>query len=268
MKGVVIKMKQHYIYLTTNKINGMKYIGKHYGELDDSYLGSGKILKRAIEKYGKENFEKSILSISQTDQENNEKEKYYISLYNAVSNPLFYNIHEGGLGGNTTAGYTPEERESLKRKLSEINRGKNNGMYGKHHTKQTKAFLSYWAEFERNNDIYKSPEFREKMSQLTKGEKNGMYGKHHTNESKEKMSINSKGKTAGDKNGMHGKKGNNAINGKKIGMYDENDQLIQIFNAKTAVLQFLGLKGHGQLDKAIKEQTLYKGYYWKQIKKD
>ena len=60
-------MKQHYIYLTTNKINGMKYIGKHYGELDDSYLGSGKILKRAIEKYGKENFEKSILSISQTD---------------------------------------------------------------------------------------------------------------------------------------------------------------------------------------------------------
>ena len=50
-----------------------------------------------------------------------------------------------------------------------------------------------------------------------------MYGKHHSNESKEKMSINSKGKTAGDKNGMYGKKGNNAINGKKIGMYDEND---------------------------------------------
>ena len=37
-------------------------------------------------------------------------------------------------------------------------------MYGKHHTEQTKAFLSYWAEFERNNDVYKSPEFREKMS--------------------------------------------------------------------------------------------------------
>ena len=44
-------MKQHYIYLTTNNINGMKYIGKHYGELDDPYLGSGKILKRAITKY-------------------------------------------------------------------------------------------------------------------------------------------------------------------------------------------------------------------------
>ena len=215
-------MKQHYIYLTTNIINDMKYIGKHYGELDDSYLGSGKILKRAIDKYGKENFTKSILYISNNNEENNEKEKYFITLYNAVSNPLFYNIHEGGEGGNTTAGYTEEEKEALKRKLSELNRGKNNGMYGK----------------------------------------------HHTIESKQKMSINSIGKTLGNKNGMYGKKGNKAINGKKIAMYDTNNNLIQIFNAKTAVLEFLGLKGHTQLDKAIKENILYKGYYWRQINKD
>ena len=215
-------MKQHYIYLTINTINDMKYIGKHYGELDDSYLGSGKILKRAINKYGKENFTKSILYISNNNEENKEKEKYFITLYNAVSNPLFYNIHEGGEDGNTTAGYTEEEKEALKRKLSELNRGKNNGMYGK----------------------------------------------HHTIESKQKMSINSIGKTLGDKNGMYGKKGNKAINGKRIAMYDINNNLIQIFNAKTAVLDFLGLKGHTQLDKAIKENILYKGYYWKQINKD
>ena len=58
------------------------------------------------------------------------------------------------------------------------------------------------------------------------------------------MSINSIGKTSGNKNGMYGKKGNKAINGKKIAMYDTNNNLIQIFNAKTAVLEFLGLKGH------------------------
>ena len=40
-----INMKQYYIYLTINLINGKKYIGKHYGELDDSYLGSGTILQ-------------------------------------------------------------------------------------------------------------------------------------------------------------------------------------------------------------------------------
>ena len=58
------------------------------------------------------------------------------------------------------------------------------------------------------------------------------------------MSINSIGKTLGNKNGMYCKKGNKAINGKKIAMYDTNNNLIQIFNAKTAVLEFLGLKGH------------------------
>jgi hypothetical protein len=133
MKEVVI-MKQHYIYLTLNTINGMKYIGKHYGELDDSYLGSGKLLKEDISKYGKDVFIKSVLFVSENDVENSKKEIEFISLYNAVSNPLFYNIHIGGSGGNTTAGYTKEEKEALKRKLSEVNRGKNNGMYGKCHT--------------------------------------------------------------------------------------------------------------------------------------
>ena len=113
-------MKQHYIYLTTNNINGMKYIGKHYGELDDAYLGSGKILKLAINKYGKENFTKTILYVSKDDDENSEKEKYFIALHNAVTNPLFYNIHEGGKGGNTTLGYSPEEKAALRRKLSEV----------------------------------------------------------------------------------------------------------------------------------------------------
>lgn len=260
-------MKQHYIYLTTNNINGMKYIGKHYGELDDTYLGSGKLLKQDILKYGKENFTKSILYVSENDIENSEKEKQFIALYNAVSNPLFYNIREGGNGGNTTIGYSPEEKEALRRKLSEVNRGKNNGMYGKHHTEQTKAFLSYWAEFERDNSCYRTDEFKQKMSKITSGSNNGMYGKKHTEESKQKMSINSKGKTAGEKNGMYGKSGDNALNGKRIEMYDESWNLIQVFNAKTAVLQFLGMKGHTQLDKAIKNQTLYKGYYWKQIEK-
>lgn len=246
----------------------MKYIGKHYGELDDSYLGSGKLLKRAIIKYGKNNFTKSILFVSINEEENCNKEKEYISLYNAATNPLFYNIHEGGTGGNTIAGYTNEEKEQLKMKLSEVSRGEKNGMYGKKHSEQTKAFLSYWAEFKRNNSIYKTEDFKKKMSKITSGPNNGMYGKKHSEESKQKMSIHSKGKTAGEKNGMYGKSGDKALNGKQIEMYNENWDLIKTFNAKTAVLQFLNLKGHTQLDKAIKNQTLYKGYYWKQIKKD
>ena len=101
------------------------------------------------------------------------------------------------------------------------------------------------------------------MSIIKTGSGNGMYGKHHTEESKKKMSENSKGKTSGEKNGMYGKSGNNALNGKKIAMYDQNMNLIQIFNAKTAVLAFLNMKGHVGLDKASKDGSLYKGYFWK-----
>ena len=60
-------MKQYYIYLTTNLINGKKYIGKHYGEINDSYLGSGILIKKAIKKYGSNNFTKKILFISKDE---------------------------------------------------------------------------------------------------------------------------------------------------------------------------------------------------------
>ena len=246
----------------------MKYIGKHYGELDDSYLGSGTLLKSAIQEYGKNNFYKEILFISSNEEENCEKEKYYIALYNATSNPLFYNIHEGGSGGNTIAGYTQEQKEDLKRKMQEVTAGEKNGMYGKHHTEETKKYLSYWATFKRDNTVYRSQEFKTKMSKLTSGKNNGMYGKHHTQESKEKMSISSKGKTLGEKNGMYGKSGDNALNGKWIAMYDENHNYIKTFKSKKAVLEFLQIKGHVQLNKAIKEKTLYKNYYWEQVTKN
>ncbi len=40
------------------------------------------------------------------------------------------------------------------------------------------------------------------------------------------MTQNSKGKNIGEKNGMYGKKGNNALNGKKVYMYDKDWNLL------------------------------------------
>jgi len=262
------KFKKYFIYITTNNINGMKYIGKHYGYIYDTYLGSGKVLKRAIEKYGKENFSREIIEFNNSEDENCEREKYYIALYDATTNPLFYNIHEGGKGGNTTKGYTKEEKEQLSKKLSILQSGINNGMYGKHHSQATKDFLSFYAANIRDNSVYKTDEFRQKMSTLTKGEKNGMYGKHHSEESKRKMSENSIGKVAGEKNGMYGKKDEKAINGKCIGAFDDNGKLIHTFQTKQLALKFLNLKGHVSLNKAIKQHTKYKNFYWKELPKN
>ena len=44
--------------------------------------------------------QKEILEICQTKEELNEREKYWISYYNAVEDPNFYNRSEGGQGGD------------------------------------------------------------------------------------------------------------------------------------------------------------------------
>ena len=90
----------YYIYLTTNLINGKKYIGQHKGELNDSYLGSGVLITRALKKYGKNNFKKEILEVCLSREEADEKEKFYISKYNAIEDETFYNLQEGGTQGD------------------------------------------------------------------------------------------------------------------------------------------------------------------------
>jgi len=87
------------IYLTVNKINGKKYIGKHVTkDLQDSYLGSGIILSNAIKKYGKDNFEKHVLYIFESEVEMNLKESELVTL-DIVHSSEYYNCALGGNGG-------------------------------------------------------------------------------------------------------------------------------------------------------------------------
>lgn len=101
-----------FVYITTNHINGKKYIGqKRYDKANKwkSYLGSGIHLKRAINKYGSENFSKEIIEDCKSKELLDEREKYWIEYYNAVKSNEFYNIASGGDDGDTRAGYSEEQ---------------------------------------------------------------------------------------------------------------------------------------------------------------
>ena len=89
----------YYFYKITNLVNNKFYYGVHSTEnLNDNYMGSGKILKRAIDKYGPSNFRKDIIKFfsNRLDMFNYEREVVNEAL---VNDRNCYNCVVGGKGG-------------------------------------------------------------------------------------------------------------------------------------------------------------------------
>jgi hypothetical protein len=155
------------IYKTTNLINNKFYIGKHQTtDPNDSYYGSGKAIKEAILKYGKENFQKEILFIFQTEEEMNAKEKELIT-EEFVNRKDTYNMGVGGEGGSHFKGksHSNETISQIKKTLNSsdnkqkfIDAGKRGGSSSKGRK------LSETAK----QNISKAAKLRKPMSEETK----------------------------------------------------------------------------------------------------
>lgn len=153
-----------FIYETINLINHRKYIGKcEYSRKNgwENYLGSGVAITKAIEKYGANNFKRTILCECETKEELLLKEKEYIKKFDACNSEEYYNIAEGGEGGNTRLGMSQEDYEEYCKKCSRI--GEDNGMFGKQHSSESKLKIG-----EKTKERFMDEEFKKDFSNKVK----------------------------------------------------------------------------------------------------
>ena len=84
-----------FVYETTNLITGKKYIGKRQINWKpnkvNAYLGSSKLLKEDIEKYGEDNFTRRILDTAETKEGLALLEIDYLIANDVVSSDDYYN---------------------------------------------------------------------------------------------------------------------------------------------------------------------------------
>lgn len=133
------------IYCVENNTNGKKYIGKRQVSpkafFGMDYWGGGQLIKKAIAKYGKENFSRFIIETCVDVEELDDREKYWIRTFNAKV-PNGYNISDGG--DNAFDGYWNGKKQSPEQIAKRVAKmtGEKHPYYGKHRDEETKKKIS------------------------------------------------------------------------------------------------------------------------------
>lgn len=168
------------IYAIKNKTTQKLYIGqsidiyhrwnKHVSELNNGHHHND-YLQKAWNKYGEKDFECIVLEYCDQNLLD-EKEQYYINLYDTTNRDVGYNLKQGGQFGGST--FTEEAKQKM--------------------SKSIKASYTEELRKKRSNqqkEMWSDPNIRAKRV----GENASMYGHHHTDEVKKRLSEFHKGKS-------------------------------------------------------------------------
>ena len=182
-------MQVHYVYQIENLVHNKIYIGKHStSNMDDGYMGSGKLLIKAIKKDGIENFKKTILCFFETEDEAFIYERNLVTeeFVNSVDT---YNLTCGGSG----SWYATNSNEELRiEKNKRAARARNKTLWNdpewrdKAIKRSSEIWKRLWAEgkltYHDWTGLKHSQETRQKMSETHQknghqvGNKNSNYG--------------------------------------------------------------------------------------------
>lgn len=163
----------YYMYKITNLINGKIYVGVHKTKsLDDGYMGSGKVIKAAIKKYGLENFTKDILETFENAEAMYAKEKEVVN-EEFLARDDVYNLRRGGQGGfeyinaNGLFGFSDSEVVKKANKISNLMKTNQNHIMKFSHMGGTRAYELRVGIHDKN----KSKEYREFARQAAMSDK-------------------------------------------------------------------------------------------------
>lgn len=200
----------YYLYQITNLVNNKIYVGVHKTmDMNDGYMGSGKVILRAIEKHGIDNFKKDILETFVDSESMYAREKEVVTDEFLLREDV-YNLRRGGLGGFDYINANPSKYLTEKR-------------------------LSTLMPIEecrlRRKELYESDNtFRLKMKIVAKNANaaaqaaypNGVFfGRKHSNDTILKMKESHSGKQSGSKNSQYESMWiTNGLDSKKINKND------------------------------------------------
>lgn len=187
----------YYLYQITNLVNNKIYVGIHKtNDMSDGYMGSGKVIKRAIEKHGIDNFQKVILETFENSEAMYACEKEIVTEEFLSRNDV-YNLRRGGYGGfdyiNDTSknlygknGQPGYGGENLHKSIT-VKRMKQQGRYLEYVNKISNTLIEKHASgeivssFTKNNPMY-NPELKQKQKEALQkinhqqGNSNSQYG--------------------------------------------------------------------------------------------
>lgn len=271
------------IYVITNTVNGMKYIGQTKTTINQRFASHkfdskrrGTPLYCAMRKYSLENFIISSLEDNIPYEELDEKEIYYIELYNTV-HPNGYNIEHGGRAYKTKETLAlMSERVSGEKNPMYGMCGELNYFYGKKHSDETKAKSSAslkkaWANISEEEKALRLKRLKDMRDEITLVCGSGMKGKHHSEESKAKMREKLKNRVFTEEHRKKIKE-NNTKRRAVIMIDKNNDEEIMSFDSMTEACSWLisncGLNkaAPGEISCVCsgKRITAY-GYKWKYL---
>ena len=213
-------------------MNGKKYIGMDTHN-NPKYLGSGTLIIKALRKYGKKNFKKSILECCFSIEELEIKETWWINYFNALERKDFYNLEDNRKRGiNPFANKTPEELKEIFNKIRSKERNKKIG---------------------KANSKPKPQGFGEKISLIKKGKK-------RSKESKLKQGKSLKGRISPNIGNKWSKEQKIKL-GKPIFQYDLGGNLVKEWYSTIEAQKQLNIKG---INNNLKGRTqTCGGFIWK-----